>query len=474
MNKLLKSLIILILFSIPLSNIALAKIEKINQQEAEILFEKDNKDKKEKLPFYDYQAVKLQDGNFLVLKSSELFSERWYSQIEFVIKEKLRKEFIEQNYKIPQSNIKTSSGKVLEHKNNTYTHMNLLSTKEEKRKFDNYFYNYKKRYIILSEEEKAKIYLPLLKEHADGYYYQKYLDYIKVQKEYENAQIYNTKTKELKTVGKRNIQGKIYKKALLDDGRVLVIYNNPHFHGHPPIPNDRKLEIYSPETEKFKRLKDLKNTNIIHIFGNGKILANITDEKDYRKIKKTAIYDINSQSYTDLNLTINHPYYKKIELSDGRILIFDVDSDKSKFIYFNPKDNTLVQSKNTFCFHCFEFFRAENDIIYLISSMDINKLDAKNDTYEKIGEIKIPRRDCKMELINNSLFIYNGENLNRCYFDGSCEPENRIEIFNVKTRKTTIKRKLGSQYNWDVKPIDDKKVLLYIHESNESFIYTED
>ena len=70
-----------------------------------------------------------------------------------------------------------------------------------------------------------------------------------------------------------------------------------------------------------------------------------------------------------------------------------------------------------------------------------------------------------------TFFIFNKYNYS---FDGSISSNTAIEIFNVKTKKTTIKKVLNIDTQWKVIPLQENKVLLYLGENKKGFIYTED
>ena len=463
------------IFSFYFSDIAFAKIEAIDIHEAEKIIQAE--ENKTKLPFSKTDSIKLQDGNYLITESLPLISEMFDTEIKNLIEEQLKKVYITPNSTLK---IKTQSGEIT-HVSNNSIHKEL--SKIQKDELKKYLSEYLQKYITLSEEEKAKIYVPLLKDYkykvatVNNHSYKKYLNDIERRKKVENAKIYNVKTKEFKTVGKRTIQEKHYSgyTTLLKDGSVLIGYNQPKYKSYPQHKYKKiKFEIYDPKKESFKRLKDLDNANIIHIFNNGKILLNIVEEtkNNENKVIKTSIYDIFSGNYADLERVIENPFFKKIKLNDGRLLIFNKDWEKEyQLVYFNPKDNSMkISSHNIYCY-CADFYNTPNDIVYFVSKGGIYKLDTKTDAFEQIGKIKNLSDGYATKFINNSIFIYNKYNY---MFDGSIAYQNNIEIFNVKTRKTTIKRVMRLDPQWDILSIDKDKVLIYNYINKKSYIYTED
>ena len=87
MNKVLKIIIITIIFCIFFSNTTFAKFEKINAEEVnKIYITQKNKDQ---LPFDKHFSIKLQDGNYLIIESYHPFSLLWDDKISF--KKKLKK-----------------------------------------------------------------------------------------------------------------------------------------------------------------------------------------------------------------------------------------------------------------------------------------------------------------------------------------------------------------------------------------------
>ena len=457
MNKILKIIMVTIVLCIYFSNAAFAKFEKINAEEAnKIYITQRNKDK---LPFDKHFSIKLQDGNYLIIESYHPFSLLWDDTISDLIQEKLKREYF----------LKFNKPSMV----NTVLYKEFPQTKAEKDGFKNYIDKYFEKYMTLSEEEKEKIYLPLLKNNK--HYYNKYLYIKEREKKVEHAQIYNPKTKEFKIVGKRTIQGQInYKyKTLLKNGNVLLVYEKPLIIDYPEnVQTKFEFEVYNTQTETFQKLKDLDNVKIIHIFDDGEILLNIVNQN---KTLKTSIYNIYNGHFTDLENTIENPHSKHIKLTDGRLLIFNRKENKTyHIVYFDHKNNSIKKSKYDICGILYTPYHEQENFVYFLSKKEIYKLDTQNDLFEKIGEIKIPTSGNTTKFINNSIFIYNKYNYS---FDGSISSNTAIEIFNVKTKKTTIKKflKLANiDTQWAVIPLKENKVLLYLKEDKKGFIYTED
>ncbi len=535
MNKIFTLFAVAVIFCFLNSSFALAKFETISAENASQIIEKN---KPEKFPFDLEESITLKDGNILVLKSMPVESE---------LNGKIIKELIRG---------------VLWQKYNK-----LQATNSVNEPFTTYVYKYMEKYVDLSEEEKEKIYLPLIKQlGTNNENYKKYLINRGRRIAVENAKIYDVKTKKLKKVGKRTIQEEICSEytTLLNDGRVLIGYNPPEYYGGYPNTKLKKikLEVYIPETESFKRLKDLDNATIIHIFDNGKILIQKYQEPEKNKYIniKTAIYDINSETttYIDKSIdTVNSTHHK---LKDGRILLFTKGKNRKTYVpdipkfktlkdlnnakithidrknnsyiitdgenntkrldinngtitpidktindlnsnhytkvndskivlkkginkieqesnrtilitFFNPKDNSITETDNEIDISRLKFSEEKENTIYIASGQKIYELNTKNNSLKQIGEMIIKRSKHKIDIINNSIYYYNGDNMDKCDINNKCAKENSLEIFNTKTKKNTI---INSSHNWQITPLTNKRVLLYSGKIHKGLIYTED
>jgi len=300
-------------------------------------------------------------------------------------------------------------------------------------------YEFWKAYYALSEEEKEKIYLPLLKQNPK--YFTAYQEFLKKREKGVYAEIYDKETNTLINTSKRNYQEAVSDSTILDDGQVLLIYNT--FYNGFYYFSASKLEAYNPLTNKFTIIP---NKEKIHIHSFIKLKDNkflVYYKADINDKKHLGILNIETMKLETADISNGCKLVRPILLSDNKL--FFVSYTDKEIIIYNPDTNTYCKTgrylpENTFNIG---FLQTDDDIIYLILNKDnipvknVFKYDYNSNELVKIGEL----RGRRLSFSNVHLFLLKDGNIyiqggyKKCYFDGSCK-DAEDEIFNIKTGKS--------------------------------------
>ena len=260
---------------------------------------------------------------------------------------------------------------------------------------------YLDEYASLYEHEREKLFMPYLKKNPE--LLKKYNDCVARYEQSMYGQIYDPVTETFEfTKGKLNIRRRDARLVLLKNGNVLIMGGR--------IPRDKRLpvgvsdkvkeratqmEVYNPKTQTFSLIPRFLSKDDPIIWNGYKFLLN--DGTIYYSFGK--IYDPETDSYKkSVKLEGSGP----VKLDDGRIVSLECATSEIK---------------------------VTNPITGEISTL---------------GKILIPRGWVGLRMLplkNDKILIYGGINEAWSnYFMGSVY-ENRVEIFDIKTGKSSVIRK---------------------------------
>ena len=225
----------------------------IYSSEGNTIFDpKTNKFKKTESFLYDsttltrYNPIVLKDGRVLFLSPETSYPSE-YSEIQMKIQD------IVVEYLLQKRLRESINGK-------------SLSEKE----YSTFRRECRKEYTRMSENDRAKIYLPLIKRCPE--LYEEYKRYVE---EYELSmygQIYDPKTETFQyTKGKLKTRRRLFNLFLLEDGKVLIVGGQSILEPNEPRTNfevmgirARQMEIYDPDTDKFSMLPTFLPESVKH------------------------------------------------------------------------------------------------------------------------------------------------------------------------------------------------------------------
>ena len=278
-------------------------------------------------------------------------------------------------------------------------------------------------YHTLYEHEREKLFLPYLKKNPE--LLKKYNDCVARYEQSMYGQIYDPESETFEfTKGKLNIRRGNARLVLLKNGNVLIMGGR--------IPRDKRLpvgvsdkvkeratqmEVYNPKTQTFSLIPRFLSKDDPIIWNGYKFLLN--DGTIYYSFGK--IYDPETDSYKkSVKLEGSGP----VKLDDGRIVSLECATSEIK---------------------------VTNPITGEISTL---------------GKILIPRGWVGLRMLplkNDKILIYGGINEAWSnYFMGSVY-ENRVEIFDIKTGKSSVIRKFmpPSYYIYDAISLDNGSAIIH-------------
>lgn len=348
---------------------------------------------------------------------------------------------------------------------NSYTFMNQYEKEEAKRKFWENYYN-------LTENERAEIYTPIIKDNPEFQ-----AIYNKAVKEYNNSKyirIYDPKTDELIISAKSNSEFGRPQTLLLQDGKVFVVYNIK-----PKLSDSTAYEYITSEIELFNP-KDGTITSIKNTFGYElKMPHLLSDGRVLLQTPKGEIVTFNPKdnSFFKSKHKINGKIYN---LEDGRV--FSSFGSSMEGVYYvavyDPKNGSM--QKFSLGFNRFYKLNSGKILIFHLDNrrnMLASIFDPKTNKIIPSGRLKTFRGTGQDVLLkNDNILMYNGINYKRSgYFVGTID-ENRIELFNPNTGKSTIlntdiKKAEGFYHCTQPVVLDDGRVFLGINNNNDAIIY---
>ena len=260
---------------------------------------------------------------------------------------------------------------------------------------------YENEYFTRYEHEREKLFMPYLKKNPE--LLKKYNDCVARYEQSMYGQIYDPVTETFEfTKGKLNIRRRNARLVLLKNGNVLIMGGFIPRDKRLPIGvsdevNERatQMEVYNPKTQTFSLIPRFLKKDDPIIWSGYKFLLN--DGTIYYSLGK--IYDPETDLYKK---SVKLEGYGPVKLDDGRIVSLDFRTSEIK---------------------------VTNPITGKISTL---------------GKILIPRSNYGWSILplnNDKILIYGGINDSWSnLFMGSVE-ENRVEIFDIKTGKSSVIKK---------------------------------
>jgi len=309
------------------------------------------------------------------------------------------------------------------------------------------------KYRQLSEEDKKKIYLPLIQK--DPELLKKYNDYLVLYERSMHAQLYNPETEQFEYTGKVNIRRSNPKTVLLKDGRVFIIGGMTA--RNPVIPigiaddgiysRACQIEIYDPETGIFGLINtsaSLGRISDVILFNNENIFIRI--ENEY------IIYNISNNTFSEPRF---FGYGEILKLSDGRMLLFSAEN--SEFNTHKLSEPAIEKTKAQAYVYTWQRYNA----------MNIKIFDPEKEKFAATGHLAIPRGGVgafgPILLSDGKVLIVGGEkNIEKRKLGDKAEAMNEAEILDTKTLKSKLINKMNYKRINDIELLlDDGRVLLY-------------
>ena len=295
---------------------------------------------------------------------------------------------------------------------------------------------YLEEYASLYEDEREKLLLPYLKKNPE--LMKKYNDCVAEYEQSMYGQIYDPVTETFEyTKGKLNIRRYGVYLVLLKNGNVLIMGGKTPRDNRVPIgisdegmsERAAQMEIYDPKTQTFSLIPSfLKNP-----------------EKWY-------------YVYNPYN------FYTIYQLADGEI--YNVLGE-----IYNPNTNLLKKIPEL---PNRARLKLPDDRIIFIgeNSEDINAYNPKTNKISLIGKTIIPRgRSYVMTLLNNeNILIYDGTNEKLSNPFMGYVRENRLEILNIKTGKSTLLKNRYSSSLYYPMLLNDGRIFFVTQDGYELFI----
>lgn len=268
----------------------------------------------------------------------------------------------------------------------------------------------------LTREEREKLVEPKLKDYPD--FERRYKEYKEKYEKSMYAQLYDPKTNTFSYTGKVNLRRRISQKVQLTNGNVLI------FHKSSPI----KIELYNKETGKFDIIKTNNEIEYPRIYSlkDDKILIRFCKKNrcDYY-----SFYDAKTNKFSE-SKNLNMRTLHSLQLKNGNILSFTAGCRK--------QDGHMIREFATNV----AMFNPYTEEIRYVGSLAVNRGEA--------GDF-----GC-IELQDGRILIYGGVEY------PSRKKIKSAEIFDVKTGKSKIIGKMNFE------PIiigsillDDGRVLIY-------------
>ena len=295
---------------------------------------------------------------------------------------------------------------------------------------------YLEEYASLYEDEREKLLLPYLKKNPE--LMKKYNDCVAEYEQSMYGQIYDPVTETFEyTKGKLNIRRYGVYLVLLKNGNVLIMGGKTPRDNRVPIgisdegmsERAAQMEIYDPKTQTFslipKFLKNPEKWYYVYNPYNFYTIYQLADGEIYNVLGE--IYNPNTNLFKKIP---ELPNRARLKLPDDRII-----------------------------------FIGEN-------SEDINAYNPKTNKISLIGKTIIPRgRSYVMTLLNNeNILIYDGTNEKLSNPFMGYVRENRLEILNIKTGKSTLLKNRYSSSLYYPMLLNDGRIFFVTQDGYELFI----
>ncbi len=306
-----------------------------------------------------------------------------------------------------------------EHKNNP----KFSSLNAEKRNsiIDTHYKAYKQ----LSENEKEKLYLPIIAK--DSNLLKQYNDYYELRKKSRHALLFNPLTGTYETIDKLSF-----------NGNYSTLYT-------PVVKSNNEILIFSDQGEIYEY--NFVNSNFIKINSN----QDIHNIEDIQRINDNELFLI---------------------LYRNRYCIYNLNTNKFSSIYELPKP---------FSYKITEISKLENNKLLLIGNRDDQKIyeydtlnkeikPVYNFLFKRSLESYFPLRH--MIFDNKQMIIFGGlkDEYNPGLFNTSYKISNKAEIINLQTYKSKLQSMQYIHAGTRSVILDDGRVLIYGGKNNELYI----
>jgi len=306
-----------------------------------------------------------------------------------------------------------------EHKNNP----KFSSLNAEKRNsiIDTHYKAYKQ----LSENEKEKLYLPIIAK--DSNLLKQYNDYYELRKKSRHALLFNPLTGTYETIDKLSF-----------NGNYSTLYT-------PVVKSNNEILIFSDQGEIYEY--NFVNSNFIKINSN----QDIHNIEDIERINDNELFLI---------------------LYRNRYCIYNLNTNKFSSIYELPKP---------FSYKITEISKLENNKLLLIGNRDDQKIyeydtlnkeikPVYNFLFKRSLESYFPLRH--MIFDNKQMIIFGGlkDEYNPGLFNTSYKISNKAEIINLQTYKSKLQSMQYIHAGTRSVILDDGRVLIYGGKNNELYI----
>lgn len=324
-----------------------------------------------------------------------------------------------------------------------------------------------RKYRKLSEEDKKKIYMPLLQKNPE--LMKKYNDYLELCENSMHAQLYNPKTENFESSGKTNFRRLEPKNVLLKDGVVFIIGGAVPRGSTIPMGvadpnaynNASQIELYDPKTEKLM-LVDISvrfgYINKVIALNDGRIFI-VTGEK-------YTIYDPLNKAYLEPK-KFDKCYGEILKLNDGRILFFSGQSSEfNTYKIENPPKELLAGPKSSAYIYTWQRY----------NMMWIKIYDPVKDEIFTAGHLAIPRgeaRNYQATVLKDGRVLITGgqKDIEKRGLGEPVKDMNEAEIFNPKTGKSKLIKNMNNKNLGDKSILlDDGRVLFYWGDRIELYI----